>query len=227
MSAFDGLVLRRTSTPQQLASGFGEMIVSGKMAPGESLNESALAASIGVSRSTIREAVRILERGGLVRRKAYHSAAVVEPSDDELADLYLTRLRLEVTAAGHVDSPIAIAAVETAFEEMARASELRDADLLVERDLGFHAMIVRQLGSRRLDEFFENLTRELRFFLKVLSHEDREYEHPEFVVDEHERILRAFKTGETVLARELITEMVQVNERRVRSIFAERRPRPS
>ena len=53
------------------------MIVSGKMAPGESLNESALAASIGVSRSTIREAVRILERGGLVRRKIYHSAAVV------------------------------------------------------------------------------------------------------------------------------------------------------
>ena len=110
---------------------------------------------------------------------------------------------------------------------MARASELRDADLLVERDLGFHAMIVRQLGSRRFDEFYQNLTRELRFFLKVLSYEDREYEHPDLVIDEHERILRAFKTGETVLARELITQMVEVNEQRVRSIFAERRRRPS
>jgi DNA-binding GntR family transcriptional regulator len=222
----DGFVLKRISTAQQVADGISEMILSGKLAPGEPLKESAMAASLGISRNTVREAVRILEQGGLVRRTDMHKgASVIEPSDEELADIYQARLWLEVLAGGVKTSPDSVAYIRKAFDAMTEASELRQVDLLVERDLAFHAAIVHQLGSRRIDLFFEQLAREFRFFLMVLSVEDREYEEPREIVHDHTQIMDALQAGDTVETQRLITELIQASGTRVKSIFRERRTR--
>ena len=92
----------------------------------------------------------------------------------------------------------------------------------MERDLAFHAAIVQQLGSKRLDLFFDQLARQLRFFFMVLSLEDREYEEPGQVIEEHYAIMESIESGESVKAQRLITELVEANENRVRSIFRER-----
>jgi len=176
MQGLDELVLHRVSTAQQVADGLSEMILNGNLAPGAPLRESAIAASLGISRNTVREAVRILEQGGLVRRPEMHrGASVVEPSDEELADLYKARLKLEVMAAGEDNTPESVAEVRAAFDAMVEAAELRQLKLIVERDLALHAAIVRRLGSRRIDAFYEQLALQLRFFLMVLSVEDLEY----------------------------------------------------
>ena len=52
------------------------------------------------------------------------------------------------------------------------------------------------LDSSRLDEFYAELTQELRFYLMVLSVEDREFENPGVILAEHEAILSAIRTGD-------------------------------
>jgi DNA-binding GntR family transcriptional regulator len=223
VDGIEGLVVRRISTAQQVADGLSEMILSGKMPPGTHLKESAIATTLGISRNTVREAVRILEQGSLVVRPEMHrGASVVEPSDEELADIYRARLGLEVAAAGAINSPSSITEVREAFDALVEASELRQLESIVERDLAFHASIVKQLGSRRIDLFYDQLARQLRFFLMVLSLEDREYEEPGQVIDEHYAIMEALQTGDNARAQRLITDLIEANEKRVRSIFRDR-----
>jgi DNA-binding GntR family transcriptional regulator len=223
MDGLSAVVVRRVSTAQQVADGLTEMILNGKMSPGEPLKESAIAATLGISRNTVREAVRILEQGGLVRRQEMHrGATVIEPSDEELADLHRARMLLEVAGTAATTTPEAVAAVRAAYDAMARAAELHELELLVQRDLDFHAAIVAQLGSRLIDAFYGQLARELRYFLMVLSAEDREYQQPAKILHEHGQIMQALEAGQIAEAQQLTAVLIQENEQRVRSIFQQR-----
>ena len=223
MDGLQDVVVRRVSTAQQVADGLTEMILNGKMAPGEPLKESAIAASLRISRNTVREAVRILEQGGLVRRPEMHrGATVIEPSDEELADPHRARMLLEVAGAAATTTPEAIAAVRAAYDAMVAAAERHEPELLVQRDLDFHAAIVAQLGSRLIDGFYGQLKRELHYFLMVLSLEDLEYQQPGKILHEHGQIMHALEAGQIAAAQQLTTVLIQENEERVRSIFHER-----
>ena len=67
-------------------------------------------------------------------------------------------------------------------------------------DLAFHSAIVSMLHSSRIDEFYAELMVELRFYLTVLSLEDREFEHPDDILAEHQVILEAIESGDTATA---------------------------
>src|SRR6478735_12403909 len=110
MSALEGLVVQRSTAAQQLAAGLASRIVAGAFAPGERLRESAIAAERGVSRNTVREAVRILELSGLVRHEVNRGAVVISPTPENVEALYAARERLETAAvarpasAGQIDA---------------------------------------------------------------------------------------------------------------------------
>ena len=223
MEGLSAVVVRRVSAAQQVADGLTEMILNGKMAPGEPLKESVIASTLGISRNTVREAVRILEQGGLVRRQEMHrGATVVEPSDEELADLHRARMLLEVAGTAATTTPEAVAAVRAAYDAMVGAAELHQLELLVQRDLDFHAAIVAQLGSRLIDAFYGQLARELRYFLMVLSAEDHEYQQPARLLHEHGQIMHALEACQIAEAQQLTAVLIQENEQRVRSIFQQR-----
>jgi DNA-binding GntR family transcriptional regulator len=82
--------------------------------------------------------------------------------------------------------------------------------------------IVAMLDSSRLDEFYAELTRELRFYLMVLSTEDREYENPAALLAEHEAILTAIRSGDAGCAAAAARSHIETNARRLKEILAER-----
>lgn len=223
MNPLENLTLRRTSTAQQVADGLSDAIMRGEMAPGTPIRESAIAVSLGISRNTVREAVRMLENGGLVRHTMHHGAAVVDPSQEDLAELYRARISLELSAASTPRTPEELAPVKAALQDLLAAYETRDPAAIAEKDLGFHAAIVAMLGSKRINEFYGQLARELRFFLMVLSVEDREFESQEGVIEEHTSIMAALESGEPDRARAVLEDILTVNGRRVAAIFASRK----
>ena len=80
--------------PLQIADQIGARIVDEDFAPGERLKEAELAQSFGVSRATIREALRILERRSLVKILPQRGARVTELRRKELEDLFEMRAAL-------------------------------------------------------------------------------------------------------------------------------------
>lgn len=222
MSALDGLVVRRSTTAQQVADGLSERILAGAFAPGDRLRESAIAAELGVARNTVREAVRILELGGLVRYEVNRGAVVISPTPERVDALYTARERLETAAVSRSPSPEQLAAITEAFDALVRAAESYDARRLVDEDLAFHAATVALLGSSRLEEFYAELIQELGFYLMVLSVKDREFENPKTLVAEHEAILSAIRSGDRDRAVAEVRAHIETNAQRLKEILAER-----
>lgn len=216
MSALDGLEVRRTTTAQQLADGLSERIMAGAFGPGDRLRESAIAAELGVARNTIREAVRILELTGLVRYEVNRGAVVIAPTPENVEALYTARERLETAAIARTPRPEQLEAITRAFDELAKAANTGDTSEIVGRDLAFHQAIVALLDSSRLDEFYAAMTKELRFYLTVLT----KTETPQEVIAEHQAILDAIRGGDRDRAVAEIRTHIDVSVQRLVEMLA-------
>ncbi|WP_306319612.1 MULTISPECIES: GntR family transcriptional regulator [unclassified Streptomyces] len=220
MTALDGLVAQRTTTAQQIADGLSERILAGAFRPGERLRESAIAAELGIARNTVREAVRLLEHGGLIRFQANRGAVVISPTPRSVDELYTAREHLEAAALAAPLGASQLAAVEGAYEHLvAVTASLRRADI-VAADLAFHGAIVAALGNARIDAFYAGLTRELRFYLMALSAHERENENPRKLLGEHEPLMAAIRAGDAERAQREARHHIASNCARVQEILA-------
>ena len=72
-----------------------EKIISGKYKPGSWLRQEDIASQLGVSMTPVREALDLLDAAGLAERVPYRGVRVPEPTHEEIAESYVTRLLLE------------------------------------------------------------------------------------------------------------------------------------
>jgi DNA-binding GntR family transcriptional regulator len=185
--------VERTSTTDQVAEGLRRKILEGHLAPGTDLREVQLAAALGVSRNTVREALRVLMGEGLVRRDMHRGATVARLSEDDVEDIYASRLALEVAAvdafAGEEED---LAGLSEAMERLERAAQEKDWRALMESDMLFHFLLVRSFGSERMAEFFRGLQSEIR---PAFAAWDREWEDPSAWVAQQREILDLLRSG--------------------------------
>ncbi|WP_439671719.1 GntR family transcriptional regulator [Cupriavidus necator] len=108
--------------PLQIAEQLVQSIMTGSFSPGTRLREVELAEAFGVSRATIREALRLLEQRGLVKIQPQRGAHVTQLSAQELNDLYEVRASLLATgsalAAGRC-TPEHIPVLHRSLDQMA------------------------------------------------------------------------------------------------------------
>lgn len=84
---------------QQIHQAIADDIIHGRILPGASLDEMTIAASFGVSRTPIREAIRQLAAIGLVEARARHGAVVAVLSTDELDEMFAVMAEVEALCA--------------------------------------------------------------------------------------------------------------------------------
>ena len=109
--------LGAASLPSQIAELLEEAITSGELLPGQRLRGDDLAATYGVSRIPVREALRTLEAGGWVEIRPRYGAYVRSHSAVELAELFEVRAMAEAYAAQ-------LAAVRRTPEELAELQHI-------------------------------------------------------------------------------------------------------
>lgn len=213
----EGLQIRRSSTSEQVADAMRAMILRGELTPGTPLREVPLAESIGISRNTVREAVRVLARQGLVTHSMHRGAVVTQLSEQDVADLYRVRRALETQAiaASAGATPEQLAELDTAVQDLERAAADSDWDRMVDADWSFHEALVRFLGSRRLNVFFETIQAELRLCLSIL---DRADDDPDDLVEEHRELRDLLLAGARDRCSELLCARLEDSERRLRRI---------
>jgi DNA-binding GntR family transcriptional regulator len=204
--SYDGLSslqIRRASTAEQVAEALREMILRGEIEQGQPLREVSLAASIGVSRNTMREAIRVLAREGIVTHEMHHGAMVsrLEPRDVE--DIFRVRRVLELAAlqASCDAEPEKLAGLGEAVQKLEAAVSAGDWGAIIDADELFHEHVVGLLGSRRLSRFFDGIQSEVRLCMSIV---DRSSADPEALVAEHQELL------ELILRRKIqqVTELM-------------------
>lgn len=139
-----------------------EAIIAGRLKPGERIRERELVALLGVSRSPLREAIRILETEGLITSLAHRGARVSELSATDLRDMLHVRIMLESFAARLFIERVDDRALQAMQDQVERArAPGYQVDLQANFDLGleFHDLLVGACGNRKVVQLHENLKR--------------------------------------------------------------------
>lgn len=196
------LQLERMTTAEQAAAVVRTAILGGRLLPRTQLTEVQLAADLGVSRNTLREALRLLEYQGLVTRVPHRGVVVTALDAEDVRDIYAVRKILEPAAVAALlkAQPNVIDRLDELVGKMRDAAEDEDWPQLVELDVMFHETIVQQLKSRRLAAFFRTVCLELRIAMMLV---DRSSGVAEWL-EEHGRLLSAFRSGDEELARQAV-----------------------
>lgn len=191
-------------------------ILKGELQPGERLMEIALANRLGVSRTPVREAIRMLEHEGLVVMKPRRGAQVAKITEQELNDVLEVRKSLEMLAASKACERMTeedMTAMRDAAEEFRKLALDPGCDLtaLTEADVAFHDTIYSGTGNRRLIQILENLREQMyRFRFEYM----KDASIRESLISEHEEIMRAVAARDSELAAELIGDHID-NQQKV------------
>jgi DNA-binding GntR family transcriptional regulator len=220
-----GASIQRQSTTEQAAEAVRQAILSGRLLPGMPLRETAVAAELGVSRSTLREAARTLESEGLVRYQMNRGIVVTEITAADVADIYAGRAAVELAAAdaltGHRD-PAVYQDLAGLVEQIERAFGRGDTAAVLDGDRLFHATLVAATGSPRLRRFHGQLQQEQRLALALSERSRAELGR---TADDHRQLLDALH-GSRAQARVQLTAHLQAGAaelRRLLDLLAQRK----
>ena len=185
-------------------------ILRGELLPGERLMEISLANKLGVSRTPIREAIRMLEHEGLVVMKPRRGAQVAKITVQELNDVLEVRKSLETLAILKACERMTeedMAAMRLAEKNFEALVAEKDSDLteLAEADVAFHDTIYQGTKNRRLIQIL------YRFRIEYL----KEAEMRSSLVTEHKAIIEAVCSRDADKAVEFITEHIDNQQRAI------------
>lgn len=182
-----------------------EAILRGDLVPGERLMELQLAAKLGVSRTPIREAIRMLEQEGLAITIPRKGAIVAGMTEKDMQDVLEIREALE-------ELSVQVACDKITEEEVARLREnmenfedsLKSGDLkrMAEADVEFHDVIYQATDNPKLINMLNNLREQMyRYRVEYLKNPSNH----EQLLREHEAIYRGIMEKD----KDAVTEMIR------------------
>jgi len=203
----------------------GQRIVSGQVQPGEVLpREETLAESLRVSRTALREAMKVLSAKGLIESRAGVGATVLEerfwnqldadiltwrcaslPADDFVDKLVEMREIVEPAAAASAArkrTPAQLALIEQAYAAMEAAHTL---DEWAEADLQFHDAVLQATRNELLQSLFSVVETALGTYF-VLS--ARNASNFKYSLPQHKKVLEAIRRMQPEVARKVMQAII-------------------
>jgi len=191
------------------------MIADGTLQPGERVNEQALAAKLGVGRNSAREALRSLERSGLVRIVPNRGAEVRKVSLEAALDLYDVRAGIARTA-GRLAAARLEADEETRLlglmDQMEGALKARDGSTYHKLNTEFHDLLMDIAKNPRLIELNDTIEAELSLYLRkgVYTMAQMQLSH-----SEHKQLVDALCNGRVAETAELFENHILTGKQRM------------
>ncbi|MCW2759198.1 MAG: GntR family transcriptional regulator [Nocardioidaceae bacterium] len=194
--AYASLGVQHETTVDRVLTELRRAVFEGELKPGTPLREVALAESLAVSRSTVREALALLQAEGLADRVPNRGTSVREPRSEAIRDVSRARTVLEVAGVRCWGTASEAARDEvrstlTTYAAQARRGAPNAA--LNEAHLAFHRALVALTGSARLVATEEALSAEIRLALATVSRSKRDSLAQ---VDSHATLVAMLEAGD-------------------------------
>ena len=183
--------------------GLRRRILRGTLPPGARLVELDIAGETGASQASVREALHLLERDGLVVRMGRGGTFVTEVSEDEMREIFQVRVMVETFAirrAVKCITSVRLAELRTLIDRMREAGRAGDAVALVENDMAFHERLMVWSDQTTLLRVWALLHAQLERFL--VMQDLRTLPDLTEVADSHLPVLAAIEAGNAPLAAE-------------------------
>jgi DNA-binding GntR family transcriptional regulator len=190
-----------------------EKILSGEFAPGSVINQAALAKTIGLSTTPLREALRRLKAEGLVELDAHRDARVTELKAEEARDLFEVRRSLDPLAAALAAQRRTKADIAEIRDAVQGLEPLPDnpgyAHLLGHRR--FHAAIYRASHNDLLVETLESLWDKADRYRRMALEVERAPEEIAKKADEHRMLMHSVIAGDSDTAATVMREHIDTS----------------
>ena len=202
--------IEQQSLHGELFARLRQLIIAGELAPGSKIPERELCARFGVSRTPLREAIKVLAAQGLVRLEQHRGAIVAEMEPVELEELLPISAAIEALsgklACEHITDE-EVAAIRTLHDRMMAAHRAGDRDTYLAFNYKIHNSILAAARNPLLSSVYDAT------FFKVGRTRVRPLLTPEILAQalaDHEDIITALETrnGErlaTLLKRHIET----------------------
>lgn len=153
------------SLHDEVASQLRERIFSGELAPGSYLDEPALCAAMGISRTPLREALKVLTAEGLLRHEPRRGCFVAEVTERDLDEIFpviaLLEGRCAFEAAGNA-SDAELAALEQLHDKLQRAARAKRINEYYAVNYAIHEAIIALADNRWLAQVIGDLRKILK-----------------------------------------------------------------
>ncbi|MDD2663269.1 MAG: GntR family transcriptional regulator [Dechloromonas sp.] len=184
-----------TALYQEVAERLRQRIFAHELTPGTWIDEQKLAELYGISRTPLREALKVLASEGLVELKPRRGCYVTEISRQDLDDIFPLMAMLEGRCAAEAVGrarPADIAALRVIHDQLEAAAREGRIDAFFEANQEFHRKIQELSGNRWLLSVIQDLRKVLKLSrLHSLSLEGRLQQS----LDEHRAIMLALEAG--------------------------------
>lgn len=180
---------------ERIVEDLEQKILDESLKPGQRINETEFCEKMGISRSPLREALRILESQGFLVRAPRRGLSVATFTFEEARDIYQIRANLESLAvylAVEKNDPEVLGTLIALHEKMKSIGFEGDPWAYFHLNEQFHGILVQASANRRLIDLittFEKQTR--RYRIKVLGLPGK----IETSIKNHEAIIRSFQEG--------------------------------
>jgi DNA-binding GntR family transcriptional regulator len=194
--------INRQSLEAQAADLLRRQIVRGELRAGERLLEIPLAERLGLSRGTIRAALRRLIEEGLVCHVPYTGYQVIDLSEQDLWELYTLRAALECLgtrlAALRIDAE-GSRQLRAAFAQLQAAAAAQDHERADRLDRELHQLIIRLSGHERLLQHYVRVANQFRVYIALSN---REVDARE-ICESHRELVASICAGDAERAEKL------------------------
>jgi DNA-binding GntR family transcriptional regulator len=187
---------------QEVAERLREQIFNRELEPGSWIDEQKLTAELGISRTPLREALKVLAVEGLVTMKVRRGAYVTEMSTDDVHQVYHLLALLESDAAGEVArnaSPEDLAQLRALHDRLER--EVHQREFFFATNEAFHIQLLTIAGNR----WRQQIVADLRKVMKLNRHHSLfKQGRPEESLTEHRALMAALERRDGALATRLM-----------------------
>lgn len=200
--------IRRNYLHDTAASQLREMIASGEFKPGDRISEGELAAMFGISRTPMREAVKMLAAENVLEILPNHGARVRLIDAAELADMLQVIAVLEATAGEQACASVTdrqIDELQALHDDMLKAWEADDRAGYFERNRQIHDRIVQMSGNATLQRLYHSLSGRIQV---ARYSSNKTIEQWRKAVGEHEDMLRHLRARDAKALFETMREHV-------------------
>lgn len=196
-------------------------ILKGELKPGERLMELQLAAKLGVSRTPIREAIRMLEQEGLAVTIPRKGAEVAKMTEKDMEDVLQIRRSLEdlaVRLSCDKISTMELQELRVAMEDFEEKTKTDQVVEIAKADVKFHEILYKASDNPKLLVLLNNL-REQMYRYRVEYLKDRTM-HPR-LIEEHHKMYEALKAKDKEKAAHYVEQHLHNQAEVVKKIIRE------
>ncbi|WP_077328263.1 GntR family transcriptional regulator [Virgibacillus siamensis] len=190
---------------------------------GDRLLETDLAERFDVSRSTIREAFKILETEELIVSKARKGTYVTDFTQQDLNEIIELRTLIESQAFKKAMPKLDddhIQKLEKITGQMKEKADEHDWNGLFDLDMEFHSFVVNLCGNARIVRIYNSLQVQIRTFL---MHLDQYYSNPQSFYREHKELLQALISKDKNALEQRVSNHIEYVEEKLLGVNDENR----